>query len=436
MKKHTVSLKLTSSLLALSSANSNELDVLLQIQGLKSPPTKKRPKLNLSLVIDVSGSMIGNPIENAKQSAISLIDRLNENDRLSLVTYSNAAQILSPSIQLNDNNKILLKSKIHSIRAEGGTALHSGWLHGAQTLAPFVKDYGLSRILLLSDGQANIGVQDINQIKKEAQQLLESGIGTSSYGLGISFNENLMTAISCGGHAFYAENANQLSAYFDTDFDLMSCVAVKNVFCNIICDVDGAEHEYEVLNDIMCVNQKYHLPDVIFEGASWMVVRCNIKPQEKASLRMDVSWTSLDGKTEHQSILLDLKVASHSKKNKDKEVSVLEERVKELFAARIQKEALAEAQKGQWQNVNSLINKMSGMANGNAYVAGIAQNMSSLAATKNVNLMSKEATYSSHTMSTRSSLINEDVTVSSDCLGLRKIKQGEASPIQKISKSK
>lgn len=391
-----------------------KVHALVQIK-CTTPTTVSQVRKNLALAIDTSGSMSGLPLMQAVQGACALIDKLNSSDQLALVSYASQAQLLSPSVPCTEANKTMLKHKLHALTAMGGTALHEGWLRAAEQVAPFVSDFDLTRVILLSDGEANVGVCDVQQCAQEAVRLLSVGIGTSTYGVGINFNEVLMTALAQGGQSFYANTPDQLRSYFEGEFRLMDLVAIKDV------RVSFPSH-LRVLNDLPMIEGGVVLPDAVWGSETWCVLEW--EATEKEDLTVEIGFK--DGhKSYHHVLQVSLKAG---KKEKRLENAVLQERVKELEASRLQKEALLEAKAGRWENVQNLVAQVQGMAHNNAYVAGVSQTLASLSVQRDLNLMSKEVAYATTTMSRRSVSLNEDVTSLDDQLGLKKASQGQACP--------
>ena len=136
---------------ALLVGHDNELDVLVRIQAPDAPAElPKRNPLHLALVIDRSGSMSGQPLEEAKRCAEFVLDGLQATDRLSVVAYDNEVRTLVPSTGLEDKESV--RQVIRAIDSGGSTDLHGGWFRGAETLAPRATDGSTSRVILLSDG--------------------------------------------------------------------------------------------------------------------------------------------------------------------------------------------------------------------------------------------------------------------------------------------
>ncbi len=163
---------------------------------------RKRLPLNLALVIDTSGSMRDEKkLTYVKQAAIALVNRLRPEDRLSIISYSNAARVVLPSSPMRMERDA--RWLIQSLRADGGTNLGAGLIEGYHQLREFTSPRTISRVLLLSDGKANVGITSSVELSRMVLQEADSGISLSSFGVGLDFNEDLMAALSESGRGMY-----------------------------------------------------------------------------------------------------------------------------------------------------------------------------------------------------------------------------------------
>ncbi len=163
----------------------------------------QRPALDLALVIDRSGSMSDGRIEHAQTAAIGIVERLSAADHVALVQYDDNANVVVASTAMDDAGKARMKSAIRGIQLGGSTNLHGGLVLGRDEVQRTLGAQQVSRVILLSDGQANAGVVDPHQIADTARLAANQGIRITSVGIGLDFNEDLMEAIAEAGRGQY-----------------------------------------------------------------------------------------------------------------------------------------------------------------------------------------------------------------------------------------
>lgn len=200
--------------------------VRVGLTGFKMESEKKRAPVNVAIVLDRSGSMQGEKIKKAKEAAIQAIDRLAPQDIVSVITYDTNVNVLVPATKATD--KAAIKAKISGIRIGGNTALFAGVSKGAAEVRKFMDKERVNRIILLSDGLANVGPSTPGELGKLGASLIKERISVSTLGLGLGYNEDLMTklALKSGGNHVFIENASELADIFNKEFDdVMSVVA-------------------------------------------------------------------------------------------------------------------------------------------------------------------------------------------------------------------
>jgi Ca-activated chloride channel family protein len=182
----------------------------------EGPPTPRTeaPALNLALAIDVSGSMAGDKIDAARRAARAVAEALTERDRLSIIAFDSTAELLLDARPMDRAGRAAAITAIAGLVERGGTNLFHGWLLAAErvALAMAAAPQASHRVLLLSDGQANEGVTERQEIAHHAGALLERGVVTSALGIGDGYDEELLGAIAeaGGGNLHDADNAPEI----------------------------------------------------------------------------------------------------------------------------------------------------------------------------------------------------------------------------------
>ena len=191
--------------------------------------TTDRPPINVALVIDRSGSMRGQRLQQAQQAALMAIDMLKPNDLVSLVAYDSAAELIVPATKLGDGS--ILRKGIKELRANGSTALYAGTVMGGGEVAKFFNSQNVNRVILLSDGIANIGPSSPQDLAQLGAKLAAQGISVSTVGLGLGYNEDLMARLadaSDGNHSF-VERPDQLAGLMSLELNDALAVVAQDV---------------------------------------------------------------------------------------------------------------------------------------------------------------------------------------------------------------
>jgi len=243
----------------------------LSLKSLAGAKRNDRAPINAAIVIDRSGSMSGDRIEAAREGARVALKRLSSDDRVALIAYNHGVEVLSPSAPLRNARDKLLKV-IDGIEAGGTTALHAGVKEGGRQVEEFVSDNNVNRVILLSDGLANVGPSTPGELAELGRKLASKGISVSTIGLGLDYNEDLMqrlAAASDGNHVF-VERPSDLAEIFDREFGDALSVSARDITIIIECRAgftpkrilgrDGSISGQKVtlkLNQLQAENERY-----------------------------------------------------------------------------------------------------------------------------------------------------------------------------------
>ena len=195
------------------SADGSEMHyVTLTFTAPPAETTKQRDPVNLGIAIDRSGSMSGHKYELACKGVETSLRMLHETDRFALVAFDHEVTAVTGSVNATLEARWKAVQDLRRMSARGNTNLSGGWLTVADEAVSRAARGEVTRVIVLTDGQANAGLLDEQQFEAAAKQLRTRGIVTSTLGIGRDFNERLLErmAIAGGGNSYYIENAEQL----------------------------------------------------------------------------------------------------------------------------------------------------------------------------------------------------------------------------------
>ncbi|NNC54234.1 MAG: VWA domain-containing protein, partial [Pseudomonadales bacterium] len=322
--------------------------------------------------------------------------------------YDSNVSVLVPAQAVG--NRHAFHQAINGIYTMGSTALHAGWQQGAEMAKVHPLNNGVNRVILLSDGCANMGITDPDAIATQCNAYADEGITTSTYGLGRHFNELLMTemAKSGRGNSYYGESAEDLMDPFREEFDLLTSLCARNISVNI---ESARGVSVKLLNRYSQPGiNEWLLPDLAYGGEAWAVLRLTFDnnwpanaPGNNAFLLQSVlrythaSAGSDTGHSARQTLdaSLALPVLSQSQFAQLAEDETVSARCKELYFADLQEQASDAARHGDWASVDSYLSKMDSAASNNPWLQESLKNTRRYAKQRQRENFSKEARYHS-----------------------------------------
>lgn len=201
----------------------------IAIRGIRHERNEHRTPSNIALVIDRSGSMGGSKIVRAREAASMAINRLSSTDVASVVVFDNRIDTIVRATRVDEPDEF--HYQIERIQVGGSTAIYAAVQAAASEIRRHKSPRRLNRIILMSDGKANVGPSKPYHFEDLGRELGAEGISVTTIGLGNGYNEDLMTelaATSDGNHAF-ARTASDLTKIFNQEFDDVLSVTGQDV---------------------------------------------------------------------------------------------------------------------------------------------------------------------------------------------------------------
>lgn len=214
---------------------------------------KKHAPASVALVIDVSGSMAGAKMENARSAARSFVEKLADGDLVSVHTFSDEASELVPPTLLDRGSRAAIGRILDGLQPAGGTNLFDGLRLGERRSFNAPATHPVRRVVLISDGAANIGPSTPEILGELAARGAENGIQVTAIGVGIDYDEHTLNALAMrsSGRLYHISEPRELSAMLDSELGLLQATAATNAVLEVvpapgvqILGVDGLRSEW------------------------------------------------------------------------------------------------------------------------------------------------------------------------------------------------
>ena len=214
---------------------------------LTAPPaaSTERSPIDAVVVLDRSGSMDGAPIHAVREATCNLLRLLGPDDRLGVVVFDNEAQMVLP-LETHEPDAACLR--VRAIETGGMTNLSGGWLKALEMLTSRVRPQALRRIIVLTDGHANVGVTDSPALCGLMAAARNQGVTTSTIGFDDSYDEVLLAALADAGagNDYWCAGPDQAPQVFAAEFEGLASVVAQNISVEIRPSVAA---EVAVLNE-------------------------------------------------------------------------------------------------------------------------------------------------------------------------------------------
>ena len=319
--------------------------ILAQVTAPASRRERGRTPVNLAFVIDRSGSMAGDKLRLAKQAVEEAIARLHPDDRFAVVVYDDTVDVVVRTTRATPEARRDALDALRRIGEGGSTNLGEGWLRGCEQVAAELEREGVNRCLLLTDGLANVGITDHDELARHAGELRSRGVSTSTFGVGDDFDEVLLQAMASagGGHFYYIASAAMIRDHISSEVGETLDIVARGVTIELTApDTVSVEalssHPAQRRGDRMEIT----VGDLTAEEQVSVVLRLTFpygQPGDRLGTALSVS--DRDGVLAGDGVKLAWEYATdraNDEQDRDREV---DRAVAGVFAARARQEALA-----------------------------------------------------------------------------------------------
>jgi Ca-activated chloride channel family protein len=177
----------------------------------------QRPSMHVVLVLDTSGSMLGEPIDYLKDGLLRMLDALEAGDTVSLVSYGSTSSVVLEHMTLTE--RIDLEKAIDGLAATGKTNIFAGLFDGYVLAERYAAKDVETRVILMSDGQPNEGIVALDSLRALVGEHARQGIGITTIGVGKDFGVDLMRSLSeaGSGNFYFLENPKAMVEVFSDE---------------------------------------------------------------------------------------------------------------------------------------------------------------------------------------------------------------------------
>ena len=256
------------------------VNLLLELTAPPAPAVERAP-LDIALVIDRSGSMQGEPMAAVRKAVLELIRVAGPQDRIAVVAFDSHIETVLP---LAHHKVDVVRRQIENVHSRGSTNLSGGWLEGCAILsnAPLVtgRAPAIKRIVVLTDGHANSGIQNHDELCTMTRGGVTHGISTSMIGFANGHDETLLAGMadSGGGNDYWCAGPDQALDVFNQEFAGLASVVAQNI--SVAIQPTESTAAFEVLNEYDIINmptvlglQKVVIGDACGDEVRRIVVR-------------------------------------------------------------------------------------------------------------------------------------------------------------------
>ncbi len=331
--------------------------VMVELTAPEAPATQRLP-IDAVVVIDRSGSMSGQPLESVIEATCGLLRVAGSDDRIGVVSFDSEVRVELP---LDHHDADRAAMVLRQIEPGGSTNLSGGWLKALEVLNEQARPGALTRIVLLTDGQANHGIIDQDRLATMAGAAAGNGVGTSCIGFGADYSEGLLAAMANAGRGndYWCAGPDQAAAVFTSEFEGLASVVAQNVSVELRPGADVVE--LLVLNEFPITSvaggMQVALGDAYGGERRRVVAMLRLAPRPEAGPidagEVIIRWASVGDDTSLHAVTIPLTVAAGE--NPDTADAEVVEQVLVLRAAREQAEAHREIERGNYERAATLL---------------------------------------------------------------------------------
>lgn len=366
-----------------------------------SPFDNINPSIKKTVTPTIVEKNTNTKLDLVKKAIIDAVNRLSSEDIVSIITFSSGTKLLCPGIKATQENKASLINIVSGIKTSGMTALFDGWKEGAKQVINNATEETENKIILLTDGQANIGETNPDKIGVAVSNMFNSDlcISTSTFGVGQDYNEDMIQGIaqSGSGNYYYIQKDDDFGLLFNDEFENLNNLYGKKVELSIssenIAKIDN-------LNDFNKTESgNYILPSLSYGKETSVAFNIELKSKRNIPVKFNLQYEDINGNMVNESIEYKDFVAKENEEiiNNQKVIDL----VAVLTVAREKKKAMDLLDKGQYEDARTVLKSASNFIAGSSAdvmmsTTGSLDSLTSLMDNGNYKELRKTATYEAY----------------------------------------
>jgi Ca-activated chloride channel family protein len=335
--------------------------LLISFTAPVAPARDGRTPINVAFVLDRSGSMGGEKIVLVREAVLKALAMLRPEDRFSLVVYDDRIDVVVGSTPASPEARRNAERQLARIDARGSTDLGGGWLTGCEQAASYLSESSMGRCLLLTDGLANHGITDHDELIRHAGELLKRRIATSTFGVGADFDERLLQGMATagGGHSYYIERNVQILDYLTSELGEALEVVARDAALEVVLpsSVQAApltRYAHERTGNSVRVD----LGDIVSAQEVTIVLGLDFPTgREGEQLSVELCLSDRERIFEAPPATVAWRFADHQTNDNQSRDSDVDRAVAELYAARARDEALELNRAGRYEEARGILRR-------------------------------------------------------------------------------
>lgn len=239
-------------------------------------------------------------MEQAKRAAQELIAQLGNRDRLSIITFDSAPSLLCPPGPVNDERRADMLSAVDSLTTGVGTNIAAAIRSAAKQIqSSYVRD-SIARVLLLTDGQASVGITDSDRLCALSEALFQKGVTLTTMGIGQGFDDELLISMAESAHGgyYYLASPEDISAAFGRELEGVFSISAQNAVLKLLPhkDIESVELLHSLSSSALPDGLSIQVGDLSSGSPRQILVRLQQSPTSESTTAGRITLTYDDAK--------------------------------------------------------------------------------------------------------------------------------------------